>query len=156
MIEEYGRVIAVKGENVWIETTSKTGCGKCSAEAGCGQGFLAKFNSGKRNHIRIKSELALTLDDQVLIGIPEDALVKSSLLIYGAPLLSFILFVVIADNLLHLSEPGAIAFGLFGLVLGFFLAHICSRWAKGAVNYQPVILKKLSGNPVCMSPAPSA
>ena len=155
MIEEFGRVIAVKGDDVWIETISKTGCGKCSAETGCGQGFLAKFGVGKRNHIRIKSELALAVNDQVLIGLPEDVLIKSSLLVYGTPLLSFIFFVVIADNLLQLNEPGTIAFGLFGLAVGFLLAHVCSWLAKAAASYQPVILKKLCVETVCMSPAPS-
>ena len=143
MIEEQGRIIAAKGNDVWIETIRQSTCGACSARAGCGQSLLAKVASGKRNHIRISTDIDVAVNDQVLLGIPEHALIKSSVLAYGLPLISFILFVVVADKLLEFGELGTILFGFSGLGAGFLLTWVYGVFAKGYADCQPVILKKL-------------
>ncbi len=153
MIEESGRVVAVKQNNIWVETLRASACGACSAKTGCGQGFLAKALSGKTNYICIHSDMTVAVNDQVIIGLPEHALVKSSFLAYGLPLLSFIVMVVIADTLLGLDEPGTILSGLSGLAGGFFLTRMITRFSKSHAGCQPVILKKLPGEAACMSQA---
>lgn len=42
VLYETGRVVAVDGDGLWLETLKKSTCGQCSARAGCGQQLLAK------------------------------------------------------------------------------------------------------------------
>lgn len=141
MIEEQGRVVAVKGDQVWIETIQQSSCGSCSARATCGQGLMSKFSDGKRNHIRLTSECPVQLGDQVLLGIPENTLVKSALLAYGMPLLIFILGAAAAEILFQLSEIMVILIGLGSLLTGFILVR--SVAGANSLALQPVILEVL-------------
>lgn len=143
MIEEQGRVVAVEGKEVWVETIQQSACGSCSAKSTCGQGLAAKYLSGKPNHIRLISELPVRLGDRVVLGIPENTLVKSALLAYGLPLIFFILFAGLVDSLFAVSEPWVIFSGLAGLFLGFVLVRTVSGGRDKGSSFQPVILEVL-------------
>ena len=144
MIEENGRVVAVKGNEVWIETIRQSTCSGCSARSGCGQGLLAKVTEGKRNHIRIVSETKMEVGDQVVFGLPEKAFIRSSFWAYGMPLSSLILSVVMGDKVFGLAEPWVIAAAIAGLGFGFLLVKLHSELTKGRSDYQPVIVKATS------------
>ena len=143
MIEERGRVVAVEGKQVWVETIQQSACGSCAAKSTCGQGLVAKYTSGKRNHIRLITDHRVSVGDQVLLGIEENTLVKSAFLAYGLPLFLFVLTAGVADNLFAVSEPWVIVAGLLGLSLGFVLVRLISGLRSGASSFQPVILKVL-------------
>lgn len=143
MIEESGRVVAVDGDEVWVETRQQSGCGSCAAKSTCGNGMIAKFAAGKPNHIRLVTEREVKVGDQVVLGIPENTLVKSAMLAYGLPLLLFIFVAGLADGWGNLSEPAVIAFGLAGLLAGFMLVRIISSGRRGNNAFQPVILEIL-------------
>ncbi|MCW1936407.1 MULTISPECIES: SoxR reducing system RseC family protein [Pseudomonas] len=143
MIEEQGRVVALEPGAVWVETLRKSTCSSCSANAACGQGLMDRLGVGRqRGYVRALSQTPLAVGDTVIIGVREDLLVRSSLLVYLLPLLGLFAAALLADGL-GLSEPLVIFAGLSGLLASWLLV----RWraARVAENplLQPVVLRAL-------------
>ncbi|WP_161866592.1 SoxR reducing system RseC family protein [Pseudomonas yangonensis] len=143
MIEEQGRVVALEPGAVWVETLRKSTCSSCSANAACGQGLMDRLGVGRqRGYVRALSQMQLAIGDTVIIGVREDLLVRSSLLVYLLPLLGLFAAALLADGL-GLSEPLVILAGLIGLSASWLMV----RWraARVAENplLQPVVLRTL-------------
>ena len=143
MIEEQGRVVALEPGAVWVETLRKSTCSSCSANTACGQGLMDRLGVGRqRGYVRALSQMHLAIGDTVIIGVREDLLVRSSLLVYLFPLLGLFAAALLADGL-GLSEPLVILVSLIGL----FASWLMVRWraARVAENplLQPVVLRAL-------------
>jgi len=143
MIEESGRVIAVNGNEVWIETIRTSSCSACSARSGCGQGLLAKVKDGTRSYIQLRTDLQLAVDDEVILGLPEQAFIRSSFLAYGLPMLMLIAAVLIADMAFALAEPWIILSALLGLAGGFVVVRLISQMSVARADFQPVIIRSI-------------
>lgn len=143
MIEEQGRVVAVEPGAVWVETLRKSTCTACSANAACGQGLMERLGVGRqRGYLRALSDLQLSVGDSVVIGVREDLLVRSSLLIYLFPLLGLLGAALVAESL-GLAEPLIILAGLAGLLGVWLLVRWrASRYADDP-ELQPVVLRAL-------------
>ena len=83
MIVETGTVVAFESDSIWVETIQKTACEACVAQKGCGTRVLSKL-TGKTNRIRVLLQQCsaddLTIGQDVTIAIPEDVIVKGSML----------------------------------------------------------------------------
>src|SRR5690606_26683622 len=109
---------------VWVETLRRSTCSACSASAGCGQGLMDKLGVGqRRGYVRALTDLQLAVGDGVVIGIREDLLVRSSLLVYLLPLLGLFAGAMLAQWL-ALAESFVILGGLSGLFSLWWLV----RW----------------------------
>ena len=88
------------------------------------------------------SRRSIPIGDTVIIGVREDLLVRSSLLVYLFPLLGLFAAALLADGL-GLSEPLVILVSLIGLCASWLMV----RWraARVAENplLQPVVLRAL-------------
>lgn len=126
MIEEQGRVAAVDGDSIWVETIRNSTCTSCSARQGCGQ-HLSDLNRKYRTdhafaYIRVASQWSLSEGDRVILGIPESSLLKASALVYLLPLVMMMGALWLAslfgggDAMLALAVAG-------GLLLGFLLVR---------------------------------
>ncbi|MDH1440878.1 SoxR reducing system RseC family protein [Pseudomonas sp. GD03721] len=143
MIEEQGRVVALESGAVWVETLRKSTCSSCSANAACGQGLMDRLGVGRqRGYVRALTQAQLAVGDTVIIGVREDLLVRSSILVYLLPLLGLFAAALLAEGLM-LPESLVIVAGLSGLLLSWLLV----RWraARVAENpaLQPVVLRTL-------------
>ena len=88
MIEEQGRVAAVDGDSIWVETIRNSTCTSCSARQGCGQHLSEKYrNNSSFAYIRVSSPWPLAEGDRVMVGIPESSLLRASALVYLLPLI---------------------------------------------------------------------
>lgn len=143
MIEETGRVIAVKGNDVWVETIRASSCSGCSVRSGCGQGLLARVKDGSRSHIQLHTELKLAVDDEIILGLPEQAFIKSSFLAYGLPMLTLIATVLLADKVFFLSEPWIILSAVLGLAAGFSVVRLVSQMGATQDDFKPVIIRTI-------------
>ena len=141
MIEEQGRVVAIRDNRVWVQTERHTTCGDCSAQAGCGQGLFAKMSQRSHNHIEVVTDRIVAVGDRVVLGIAENTLVKSSLWAYGLPLVMMIAAAVIAESVPGLSEPWVIGAALLGLAAGMLVTRLHSFRASNRSEYQPVLLR---------------
>jgi len=146
MLAEEGRVVAVEPDAVWVETIRRSTCGTCSAQKACGHGILNKLSDGKRGYVRVLSgELAAAkcqVDDQVLISIPEEAILRGSFVAYVLPLLCMLASAGFMATLMPASVDLAAASGAVGgLAIGFALVRWHSVSHRHDPAFQPVLLK---------------
>ena len=91
MILETAKVVSIEADAVWVEAVQKSACESCSAQKGCGTSALSKL-TGKTSRIRVLTGTVqsqnLDLGQDVTIAIPEDVVVKASLLVYLVPLIT--------------------------------------------------------------------
>lgn len=142
MLRESGRVVAIDDDGVWVETTNKTLCGSCAAEKGCGQSLLARWVN---SHGYLKALFngrdprTIRINDVVDVGIPEDVVVTSSLIIYLLPLLLLLAGAVVGGEAIGGDAASAVG-ALLGLLLGAVVVKIYSHAVKHNRRIQPVLL----------------
>ncbi|PID41900.1 MAG: hypothetical protein CSB48_12835 [Proteobacteria bacterium] len=156
MLKESGKVIAVDGEYAWVRVTRRSACDGCQASATCGQKTLSAMLGSKAADVRLKAALDCAVGDEVVIGIPENSLVRLSVITYFMPLLFMILlaclgafiassFTLSADLVAlveaeTLKELISVLFGLGGLVAGFALVRKYSSTLEKEDSCQPKLL----------------
>jgi sigma-E factor negative regulatory protein RseC len=146
MIEESGRVVATETGSVWVETVRTAACDTCSAKSGCGHSTLAKLGRDSV-HMHARCDIDVAIGDQVVVGVPEEIMVKSSLLAYLMPLVAMLIGVLVADELWGQDIFTALA-GMAGLGLGFGLLRWHFHRNQHDERYQPVVLRRLCAGPV--------
>lgn len=142
MIIETGKVVSVEPEGLWVETITRSVCGSCKAEKGCGQSLMAKW-AGHSSYIWVLLEgrdpTKYRQGDAVEIGVPEEVVAKGSLFIYSIPLITLLLFTFVANKLFS-SEPLIVLSGLVGLCVGGLLVRWHAERNRFNPNLQPVII----------------
>jgi len=142
LIKENGRIIAVDANHIWVETINRGTCGTCVAEKGCGQTLLARWLS--RNHY-LKVSLDgrnvsdFSVNDTVQIGIPENVVVVSALLVYCLPLFGMLFGASVGQTLFN-HDLAAISFGVIGLLVGAVIVRLFSYRQRNNLKLRPVIL----------------
>ena len=121
MLTESARVIHRDGRRVELELLRANACGDCELSQGCGTGAIGRLLGRRSRPLVIQTDLDCEIGDEVVVTLPESALVKSSLLLYGLPLLGLVFGGLIA-SLPGLSEPLVVLFALIGLFAGFRIA----------------------------------
>lgn len=145
MLLETGRVVAVETDGVWVETIRQTTCGSCAAQKGCGHGMMNRISEGRRSLIRAlpgKLQPAdCAVDDEVSISIPEEVILRGSLVVYILPLVAMLLGAWAGASVIPLSEDAA---GGLGAVLGFTLGFALVRWHafrhRNDRSLQPILM----------------
>ncbi|WP_066965248.1 SoxR reducing system RseC family protein [Microbulbifer sp. Q7] len=163
MIEERGRVVALEQTGVWLETVQRSGCHSCAAKSGCGTGLLGDFwTNASRVRVAVapKALAPIRLHDTVVIGIAENTLATSALLVYLLPLVLLVLGALGGDALLSAlaagepsGESGAMLGALAGLALGALLVRVYSHFNRHNPNMAPQFLRVEGGGTPCSIPA---
>jgi sigma-E factor negative regulatory protein RseC len=138
-IVETGRVVALEGAAVWIETIRSSACGSCAARSGCGHRTLAGVLTSDKGLVRARESDSLkaadcSVNDRVEISIPRSTLSLGALLLYGLPLVSGIALAL----MIGAESDARAAVGFFVGLLGAFagLRWMSSRSLFGAVEPQ--------------------
>lgn len=148
MIEEPGRVVALEAGAVWVETRRKSTCSGCSAKSGCGQGLMDTLGvRERRGLIRAVCDLNLRVGDSVIVGIREDVLLRSAVLVYLLPLLMLMVAALLAAQF-SAREPVVILAGLAGFFVSWLIVRMRSRRTADDPNLQPVVLRAMLAGPV--------
>ena len=142
MLHEKGRIVAIEPDAVWVETIQRSTCSSCVAQNGCGQSMLSKLGV-KPSYIRVllqgRDSGLYCVDQEITIGIPNDVVVKYSLLIYLLPLLLLIVFSSIAHTYIS-SELLSISAGIVGLVVGAIFIRYHAHASRNDPQLQPVLI----------------
>ncbi|RUO57880.1 SoxR reducing system RseC family protein [Pseudidiomarina insulisalsae] len=126
MIREVALVQAVTDDYLEVTTELKTGCGGCAQQSTCGAGIISKAFSDRRARFRVARPAGdFQVGETVELLMPEQALTKASLLIYGLPLVALFAMAALTQGLLALSEGVAILLSL-GAFAGSFV--LLKRW----------------------------
>jgi sigma-E factor negative regulatory protein RseC len=149
MLTETGRVVGIEVDGLWVETIRRTTCGTCAAQKGCGHGLLNRISDGKRGYIRVlpgkRSIDHYRIDDQVLINIPEEVILRGSFIAYGLPLIAMLVGALAAVRWVPGSEDLVAVLGaLGGLTLGFALVRWHSVSHRLDPSYQPMLVGKVT------------
>lgn len=139
MITETGKVIAIKGDQVWVQTIRASACQSCSARSGCGQRALASVSGGRANQILVANTINARVGDDVTIGIEERALLGASMRVYALPLVAMVLATIAGHNLTGGSDLGAMLGAVAGLGGGFVLTRLFTDRRDG---YEPRLLRR--------------
>ena len=119
MIEEQAIVIKASKQSVTLEVVRSKPCGLCGQVRGCGNSIWGKIFSHQSGHIETRNNLNAKLGDIVILGIDETLMLKSSLMLYGVPLLSMFLCMVIANSFAkEMTELYTLVGAVLGLSLG--------------------------------------
>jgi len=139
MVEEIATVVEVETGGVWLQTKVVSSCQSCSAQDSCTSGVVAKAMTRRDYRFFLPHpSTELLVGQQVRIGIAEDILVKSALLVYLVPLLMFIgtLGLAYAGGW---SEAVQLISGLAGGFVGMLMARQLGQ-GVGSVQQQVHLL----------------
>lgn len=150
MIEEQGRVVSVNGSLAQVETQRRrSACDACSVQKGCGTSLLAQIMGHKRTQVTAINEIGACVDEYVVMGIKEDALVRGSMAIYAVPILALLAGAIIGDQLaarmqFAFADLFTVALAITGLFLGLLWSRAFSLRCTFNPDYQPVIVRRLA------------
>lgn len=151
MITETGRVVAVSGDQVWVQTIRQSACQSCSARRGCGQRVMAGASGGKANQVLVANTFGAKVGDEVTVAIAESALLNASLLVYALPLLLFVGGALAGQQWLPMGDAGglgdvggfgdvgAVVGSLLGLGAGFLAARRLTQ--RAGTSYTPELVR---------------
>ncbi|WP_336367119.1 SoxR reducing system RseC family protein [Marinobacter sp. C2H3] len=146
MITEQGLVVAVQGDDVWVQTIRTSACQSCAARSGCGQRSLARLSAGRANQVRVANALSAAVGDRVTLGIEESAVLKASAVVYALPLITMLLGTLAGNALAPGGDSGALIGALAGLAGGFAVSRRAQRSA--GLRAAPVLMAVESVGPV--------
>jgi sigma-E factor negative regulatory protein RseC len=146
MIEEPATVITAKDGYALVETRQRPTCGACSSAGSCGTSVLSGLFKRRHNRLKVTNPIHAKPGEQVIIGVPENALLKISFMAYLVPLMCMILVALLMQAVAthfswHAGELPQVAGGLLGLIGGFFLLKRLAWQSRDKPGYQAVILR---------------
>ncbi len=142
MIKEYGLVVEIKSDQAFVQTVSKTSCSSCQVNSSCGTGLISKAFGEKSFITPMLNSVNSQVGDEVEVGIPENLVVKFSLLVYLLPLSCMILVTLIAQFLLpNFQETFLILTAFISLILGFFVVKLLEQKTSKNSKLEPVLLR---------------
>jgi sigma-E factor negative regulatory protein RseC len=142
MIEEQGRVVAVNAQRAWVQTIRRSACNSCTAQKGCGQKLLNQIGSSTALQITVLNSLNVQVGDDVIIGIPEGALLKASIMLYLIPLLVMVTAAALMAQLFSAADGWVLLAALTGLGGGFWVARRLSGRRTNDLDFQPRLIRR--------------
>ena len=127
MITEQAIVIRCNGNRVEVELRRESACAHCDLVQGCGTGALSRLLGRRARPLMIETSQPLNPGDHLILELSEAALVKSSLLVYGLPLLGMLLAGLLTSALAELPEWQVAIATAVGFMAGFKLATTLSK-----------------------------
>lgn len=140
MIEETGRVLTTEDGFAEVETIRTSSCTACRARHGCGHHAVAQLSSTNRMRMRAVDPLQVEVGQEVIVGIPEDTLLKASIWMYCVPLMGLVLGASL-PSLLSDEPIWSVIASIAGFAGGLLFAR--KQAQKQATNsaFQPRILR---------------
>lgn len=141
MMEEQAVVLRVEHDQTYLEIVRRSPCGLCGQTRGCGVSIWGKL-FGHRTEFRAANPIDAKTGDSVVVGIEEQALLRSALVAYGVPLLTVIAGALLGTWLVPAQDLAAVLGAAAGLVSGLAWLRIKSAQRRHDGRFQPVILRR--------------
>ena len=142
MIEERAVILSLDyvTSNAILEIERQNACGLCGQTRGCGNSIWGKLFAHQSNAFKAQNRINAKVGDSVIVGINEQALLKSAVLLYIMPLVTLFIGAILMQQIFKTN-----AYAMLGALLGLVLGLL---WVKGhtmSSRYfklqQPVILR---------------
>lgn len=143
MLTETAIVIAYEKGIAKVKCQSQSACGSCMAKSTCGTTILTKLTGERGEHIfHIETITPLHVGQQVEIGLAEQAILTSAVLLYLVPLFT-LLIAVISGGYIFNHELLSVIFAFFCTALSLLVVRkISHKWQKKQI-YRPILLRVL-------------
>lgn len=147
-VEEVARIVDRDGHHAWVETERKSACGSCSSSGSCGTSALSNVVGQKVVRVRASNPKGYGIGDLVIVGISDQILVRGTWLLYGLPLIGFLLGGLVSGVLAGLlgftsmNDAATIIGAVCGLFLGLRLASRRHSNTLSASEFEPCILRR--------------
>lgn len=140
MLEERGQVIAIEQGAVRVRVNRQSACGSCQVRAACGQGLMQVMQSEHCHEVRALTDLSLQEGDYVVLGVSEDLLLRSALMVYLLPLLALIVGAVLGQQL-GLTEGWSILLASLAFAASGVYLYSFNKRNTNNTNFMPVVLR---------------
>lgn len=137
-MEETGTVVAAREDTLWVEIQARSSCSLCSSSS-CTTSLVAQLFNMKRNQVALENTLGATVGEQVVIGIPDELLVRASVLAYLLPLVVMITAALLGGTL-GAGDGIQSLLALAGLAIGLFLVHRATQSKALQQRFKPQLL----------------
>ena len=146
MLESEAIVISVQHGVTLVEPQASGGCGKSNcATQGCSTAVLTQLFSQKPKALAVSNPIAALIGERVVVGLQEQAFLKTAIAVYFFPLCALILGAAMGMGLAGASEARDLYAGLGGL-LGLVSSAVLLKYVAPAIlprDVQPIILRRL-------------
>lgn len=145
MIEEVGIVVGIDDKIAEIEIVRTSACSACKAKAACGHHAIAQVSSKNRMRLFAIDLLASKVGQEVIVGIPENTLLKASLLMYLVPIIGLVVGAIVSS--LFTDQPFVAAIStVLGLLIGLGVAKQQSAKYQSNPEFHPRVLAVRQSN----------
>jgi sigma-E factor negative regulatory protein RseC len=126
-----------------LEIERQSACGLCGKTRGCGNAIWGKLFAHQSAAFKAKNHINATVGQSVIVGINEQALLKSALLLYMVPLVFMFIATILVMQVTP-SELAAIFAAFVGLLIGFVWVKGHTASSQYFLLQQPSILRLAS------------
>lgn len=147
MLETQALVVKIEQGATYVEAEAGGSCGSghCSTSA-CSTAVLTRIFSQQPKALRVNNPINAQVGEQVMLGLEEDAFLKSAMLAYLFPLLALVLGAVLGLWLAGPQDARDLYAGI-GAGIGLIASVFGIKWLNpvlfDANRAQPVILRRL-------------
>ena len=149
MNEGIAHVVSVDGTVAWLVPEQTGSCGGCAASGACGAkgiGTLASRLEYRR--FKIENEEHLAVGERVVIGIPDNALIKASITAYAIPLATLLLAGALAQWKFG-NDLATMAAMVTGLLTGLGLSRVSAGRLLMQGDLAPRFLRRARPGETC-------
>ena len=152
MNEGIAHVVAVDGAVAWLEPEQTGSCGGCAASGSCGaKGIGTMASRLEFRRFQINNENNLFVGERVVVGIPDNALIKASITAYAIPLATLLLSGALAQWKFG-SDLVTMAAMVAGLALGLGFSRIGAGRLLMQGDLAPRFLRRARPGETCNQP----
>ncbi|MBK5932140.1 SoxR reducing system RseC family protein [Halochromatium salexigens] len=147
MIEEHAIVTSIEAGIAEVEIMRRSGCHACNARSGCGVSLLDQVLGRRPQRLLLANKVAARPGDEVVIGMPESALLKAALAAYMMPLAGLLAGAIAGDLMIadQSADQGLpLLFGAFGFVVGLLGTRLYSRRLAADPRWRAVLLRRVT------------
>jgi sigma-E factor negative regulatory protein RseC len=130
-------VVSASTGRVRVRFEPLSQCARCLRGDGCGAGVFAQLFTRRSTTVDLETRENWSPGQIVRVGVRAEALWQGALLLYGLPLLGFLLGAIVGQQI----SPGGVPADVSALLLGLVLAVSLARMSRSlrARRWNPVI-----------------
>lgn len=146
MLKESAIVVGYQSGIAQVKCQSQSACGQCIAKTNCGTAALSELNGQRGEYVfNVETLIPLRIGQVVEIGLEENIMLYSALLMYVVPLFT-LLGATLLSSYISENEPIRALFIIFCTAFSFWLIKHYSQKLNLKTHFKPVLLRVLTSD----------
>lgn len=149
LVEGVAHVVALEGDTAWLVPEQGAGCGGCPSAPTCASKSMSTAASRlDARRFQLVNDAGLRIGDRVVVGVPENTVLRASMTAYMIPLATLLISGALAQSAAG-DDSVTIAAMLAGLILGLWLARLIARRMTGRGELSPRFIRHANMDKTC-------